>query len=177
MPSFSSYRIAGMINGFFQILFQLILISTGNLSFLNWLTIMPSIWFFDDKFFSSFFTTATLLKVYDVEERRKTNLKSTFQSRLYRGVHVVVALLISYLSYPIVLNLLNSKQVMNTSYEPFRIVNTYGAFGHVTKNRTEASKNGRLQFITSPSKANLIKIFRVVSLLLNKSIDSMFKIM
>jgi len=33
-----------MTNGFFQFLFQLILISTGNLSFLNWLTILPSIW-------------------------------------------------------------------------------------------------------------------------------------
>ena len=31
---------------------------------------------------------------------------------------------------------------MNTSYEPFRIVNTYGAFGSVTKNRTEVVLEG-----------------------------------
>jgi hypothetical protein len=30
---------------------------------------------------------------------------------------------------PVVLNLLSPKQTMNTSFEPFRIVNTYGAFG------------------------------------------------
>jgi hypothetical protein len=45
------------------------------------------------------------------------------------------------------LNLLVSKifctgQIMNTSYEPFRIVNTYGAFGSVTKNRTEVVLEG-----------------------------------
>ena len=129
-----------MINGFFQILFQLILISTGNLSFLNWLTILPSIWFFDDKFLSTVFTTTTINEVSKIESEKK-NL-SRFKFRLYRGGHVVVGLLISYLSYPIVVNLLSSVQVMNTSYEPFRIVNTYGAFGSVTKNRTEVILEG-----------------------------------
>jgi hypothetical protein len=31
---------------------------------------------------------------------------------------------------------------MNTSYDPLRIVNTYGAFGHVTKERTEVIIQG-----------------------------------
>jgi hypothetical protein len=92
-----------MINGFFQILFQLILISTGNLSFLNWLTILPSLWFFDDKFLANVFTTATVDRAAEAESVR--GVLSGFKQRLYRGLHLVVALLLSYLSFPIVANL------------------------------------------------------------------------
>ena len=48
-----------------------------------------------------------------------------------------VAAVIAMLSAPIVTNLVSSRQIMNTSFEPFRIVNTYGAFGSVTKDRSE----------------------------------------
>lgn len=48
--SASHFRWASMTNGACQIFFQIALILTGNLSFLNWLTIIPSIWFFDDAF-------------------------------------------------------------------------------------------------------------------------------
>ena len=44
-------------------------------------------------------------------------------------VNVSLGVLISFLSVPVVLNLLSSTQVMNTSFDPLRIVNTYGAFG------------------------------------------------
>ena len=114
-------RLAGMLNGFGQILFQLILISTGNLSFLNWLTILPSIWFFDDRFLSIFFSRGTLEKVGKIEEiKSKTGQLTGFLGRLYRGVYVVIAILLTYLSYPIVVNLLSTNQQMNTSNEPFR---------------------------------------------------------
>ena len=42
---------------------------------------------------------------------------------------VGLALLLAYLSIPVVQNLLSSKQMMNTSFDSLRIVNTYGAFG------------------------------------------------
>lgn len=45
--------------------------------------------------------------------------------------------LLAFLSYPVVKNLFNSRQIMNTSFDSFRLVNTYGAFGSVTKTRTE----------------------------------------
>src|SRR4029079_6622434 len=35
------------------------------------------------------------------------------------------------------MNMLSSRQVMNTSFNPLQIVNTYGAFGSVTKERYE----------------------------------------
>ena len=37
---------------------------------------------------------------------------------------------------------MSARQIMNTSFEPFRIVNTYGAFGSVTKTRTEVVFEG-----------------------------------
>lgn len=46
-----------------------------------------------------------------------------------RVVNISLGILIGYLSTPVVLNLLSSRQVMNTSFDPLRIVNTYGAFG------------------------------------------------
>lgn len=46
-----------------------------------------------------------------------------------RVVNVSLGILVAWLSVPVVINLLSSKQVMNTSFNPLRIVNTYGAFG------------------------------------------------
>lgn len=43
--------------------------------------------------------------------------------------------LLARLSVPVVVNLLSPRQAMNTSFDPLRIVNTYGAFGSVTKHR------------------------------------------
>lgn len=40
-----------------------------------------------------------------------------------------LGLLLVYLSIPVVQNLLSSKQMMNTSFDSLRIVNSYGAFG------------------------------------------------
>lgn len=43
-------------------------------------------------------------------------------------------MILGMLSVPVVLNLLSPSQVMNTSFESLRIVNTYGAFGRYTLN-------------------------------------------
>jgi hypothetical protein len=45
-------------------------------------------------------------------------------------------------SAPVVANLLSSRQAMNTSFDAFKIVNTYGAFGSITKERTEVVLQG-----------------------------------
>lgn len=42
------YRMPQLVDGAVQILFQCVLISSGNLAFLNWLTILPAIMSFDD---------------------------------------------------------------------------------------------------------------------------------
>lgn len=46
-----------------------------------------------------------------------------------RAVHLALGVLVAWLSVPVVLNLLSPQQVMNVSFNPLRIVNTYGAFG------------------------------------------------
>ncbi|HEX4086180.1 MAG TPA: lipase maturation factor family protein, partial [Chthoniobacteraceae bacterium] len=49
----------------------------------------------------------------------------------------VVALLIACLSVEPVMNLFSPNQQMNNSFDPFDLVNTYGAFGSVGKVRNE----------------------------------------
>lgn len=44
-------------------------------------------------------------------------------------VNASLLAILAYLSVPVVQNLFSSRQRMNTSFEPLRIVNTYGAFG------------------------------------------------
>jgi hypothetical protein len=52
-------------------------------------------------------------------------------------VAVLLAVLISHESLPVVRNLLSSRQTMNTSFSALKLVNTYGAFGSVTRERNE----------------------------------------
>ena len=138
--TFIPHRTAWIFNGCWQIIFQIILISTGNLSFLNWLTIAPSIWYFDDKVLSSkFFSKSARNEVLQRQREadilmKKKQSETPLTRRIITGA---VGLLLAYLSLPIVVNLASPCQVMNRSFDPLRIVNTYGAFGSVTKERTE----------------------------------------
>lgn len=43
--------------------------------------------------------------------------------------------LVGCLSAPVVANMASKKQSMNRAFEPLRIVNTYGAFGSISKVR------------------------------------------
>ncbi|MBN3301816.1 LMF1 factor, partial [Amia calva] len=136
-----------MTHGVLQILFQVTLIVSGNLSFLNWLTIVPSIACFDDKSLGFLFSSAEgkakqLVTKIQSQEASGQKLDPTLGMLIRRVVNVSMGLLIAYLSVPVVLNLLSSKQIMNTSFNPLRIVNTYGAFGSITKERTEVVFQG-----------------------------------
>lgn len=44
---------------------------SGNLSFLNWLTILPSIFCFDDLFFKGIFPASTVDEIMNLQERDK----------------------------------------------------------------------------------------------------------
>lgn len=50
--------------------------------------------------------------------------------------------LVVALSIRPVLNLVSSRQVMNTTFDPLRLVNTYGAFGSITRIRREVIVEG-----------------------------------
>ncbi|XP_012678682.1 lipase maturation factor 1 [Clupea harengus] len=138
-----------MVNGALQVLFQVVLIVSGNLSFLNWLTIVPSLACFDDAALSFLFgrgqggSRSQVQKIQEEESAGKAP-PPTKGMLVRRVLNVCLGILIGFLSVPVVMNLLSSKQVMNTSFDPLRIVNTYGAFGSITKERTEVILQGSL---------------------------------
>ena len=78
------FRWAAMTNGFAQILFQILLILSGNLSFLNWLTVLPSIWFFDDAVWSRFFSSATAREIRRAGRRSKAPSEACKWQGAYR---------------------------------------------------------------------------------------------
>ncbi|XP_075421898.1 lipase maturation factor 1 isoform X2 [Ascaphus truei] len=136
-----------VVTGVLQVLFQVLLILSGNLSFLNWLTIVPSMAFFDDASLSFLFSSREGSVKRQVSRMQTHKAGGWRPPKHYGGyirqlVHLSLGVLILYLSVPVVQNLLKSKQIMNTSFNPLRIVNTYGAFGSITKERTEVIIQG-----------------------------------
>nr|XP_055195800.1 lipase maturation factor 1 isoform X5 [Nyctereutes procyonoides] len=136
-----------VLHGALQILFQVILIISGNLSFLNWLTMVPSVACFDDATLGFLFPSGSgglkyrVLKMQE-EAARGAPTPLRYGCMVRRAVHLALAALVAWLSVPVVLNLLSPTQIMNTSFNPLRIVNTYGAFGSITKERTEVILQG-----------------------------------
>ena len=130
-------RIARHIAGVVVILFQITLILSGNLSFLNWLTILPALACFDDGFWS------TLLP-RPLVRRAEIAAASAESSRPMGATAWAVTALVALLSIQPVLNMLSPGQIMNTSFDPLDIVNTYGAFGTVGRERTNVVFEGTL---------------------------------
>ncbi|XP_041370268.1 lipase maturation factor 1-like isoform X2 [Gigantopelta aegis] len=133
-----------IVGGVIQSMFQLILITSGNLSFLNWLTILPSLACFDDASYAFLFSNTMMQKVRDLQQEHKPERNTQLRLGCYvrRVFNVSLALGLAYLSIPVIQNLMSSRQAMNTSFDNFRLVNTYGAFGSITKKRTEVIFQG-----------------------------------
>jgi hypothetical protein len=108
----------------------MILIFSGNLSFLNWLTMVPAIMCFDDALICHLFSPSM--------QARAAAASVTSQMSVSRKVisYGFLALILQ-LSIPVVKNMLSKKQIMNCSFDPLRLVNSYGAFGTVSENRDE----------------------------------------
>ncbi len=124
--------------------FQGFLIASGNLSFLNWLTIVPALAYFDDTALLRWFGAprrAALLARFAA--RRPTRL----QTRASQGLAVVVGLL----SVGPVLNIASCDQAMNQSFDPLDLVNTYGAFGNVDRERHEVVLEGTRDLVPDAS--------------------------
>jgi len=114
--------------GVIMVLFQITLIFSGNLSFLNWLTIVPALACFDDSFW------AKLLPKSLVNHAVKAQA-SAEPSKPMQVAGWIVAVLVLFLSIKPVMNLISDTQIMNTSFDPLELVNTYGAFGSIGKER------------------------------------------
>ncbi|MEQ1862982.1 MAG: lipase maturation factor family protein [Chthoniobacteraceae bacterium] len=120
-------RTARHIAGVLLISFQFILILSGNLSFLNWLTIVPFIACFDD---------SLLARVLPFV-RRGADSAPHQGSNASLVPSLCLALIVVFLSLEPVANLFSARQAMNTSFTSLHLVNTYGAFGSVGRERRE----------------------------------------
>jgi hypothetical protein len=128
-PWFAFYpRVARHIAGIIMVSFQFTLILGGNLSFLNWLTIVPALACFDDSFWSKLLPAALIHRANTAAASARPGLA---MQRTAWGVAALVALL----SIQPVFNLISPNQIMNTSFDPLDLVNTYGAFGTVGRER------------------------------------------
>jgi hypothetical protein len=121
-------RLARHVAGVVIVAFQVTLIIGGNLSFLNWVTIVPALACFDDSFWEKILPRALVRRA----ERAAAEAQP---SRPMVVAGWAIASLVAVLSVQPVLNLLSPNQAMNTSFEPFDLVNTYGAFGSVGRER------------------------------------------
>ena len=121
-------RIARHIAGSIIVLFMLSIALSGNLSFLNWLSIVPALACFDDSFWSRVLPPVVTRWADHAKAKQKKNKAGL-------AVSIALTCLVAVLSYAPVLNLLSPNQRMNTSFDPFELVNTYGAFGTVGRDR------------------------------------------
>jgi hypothetical protein len=112
------------------------LVLSGNFSWLNVITIVLAFAAFDD---------AALGRVLPIAR------PALEQSVPLEIVVAIVTLLILGLSYRPTRNLLSSRQLMNSSFDPLHLVNTYGAFGSVTKQRYEVIIEGTVDPDPTPA--------------------------
>lgn len=113
---------------------QLWLVVSGNFAWLNWLAIVLAAAALPDGLWS-------WLLPRPVEEWLVPTKAGGTPYLLVVAV-LLVTLLVVVRSWPVVVNLLSPRQSMNASFDPFRLVNTYGAFGSVTKIRHEVVLEG-----------------------------------
>ncbi|HEY4205903.1 MAG TPA: lipase maturation factor family protein [Puia sp.] len=133
-------RIARHVAGIIMILLQIILVFSGNLSFLNWLTIVPALACFDDGFWSRLLPKALVRRADAAKE----------QADPYRPMEVtawIITAIIGFLSIQPAVNMLSTHQIMNTSFDPLNLVNTYGAFGSVGRERMNVVFEGTMDSV------------------------------
>jgi hypothetical protein len=121
--------------GALLVTFQVLLILSGNLSFLNWLTIAICIACFDDGAWDRLLPARLRARAAALADHVQTTAARRFTER-------ALALAIGVLSVNPVLNMLSPGQVMNATFDPFELVNTYGAFGSIGRERDEIVLQG-----------------------------------
>ncbi|MGW4177276.1 lipase maturation factor family protein [Streptomyces rubiginosohelvolus] len=107
-----------------MVLTQLWLVLSGNFAWLNWLTI------------------ALGLSVIDWTPLAGQPPAQAAPPLWYEVVVIAVTALVLVLSYRPARNLVSRRQAMNRSYDPLHLVNTYGAFGSISRMRLEVVVEG-----------------------------------
>ena len=114
-------RDSRLVCGCVQIFFQVVLIISGNLSFLNWLTIAPAIMYMDDRAWAWLFFKKRRNKAAEaqshfdvlVERAHRWELSPSQSIVIWarRGISIALLFLLAKLSIPVVQNLLSPHQV------------------------------------------------------------------
>jgi len=111
---------------------QFWLVLSGNFSWLNWSAIVLSF---------SAFSNSYLKRIFPFIEVPTSLTICSWQ----QNISIVISILILVLSYKPILNLFSKQQKMNASFDSLHLVNTYGAFGSVTKQRYEIIIEGSIE--------------------------------
>jgi hypothetical protein len=114
--------------GLLTIVFQGLIMASGNLSWLNFLTIVLAIPMIDDRILSAWVPVSP----HAVES----------PGPVYKLAVAAFALVVAWLSIKPVRNMISPDQVMNMNFNPLHLVGTYGAFGSVTRVRKEIIVEG-----------------------------------
>jgi Lipase maturation factor len=114
--------------GLVTIGFQCLIMASGNLSWLNLLTIVLAVPALDDRFL------AAPLRISSTELH-----PPSLSHNLAVGL---LAVIVAVLSIKPVANMLSPRQIMNTTFNPLHLVGTYGAFGGITRARYEVVVEG-----------------------------------
>jgi hypothetical protein len=125
---FAPWRKGRAAAGLVTIYFQFTLILSGNLSWLNYVTIALCIPCFDDAMLSR------VIRVHRAEP--------AYSPVAHRIAVYVLLTAVVFLSIQPTINLFSREQMMNASFEPLHLVNTYGAFGSITRQRFEIIMEG-----------------------------------
>ena len=127
--------------GVLLVAFQVSLILSGNLSFLNWLTLCVCVACFDDSF---------LGRLVPSRWRGRAPSGPPALGAARQRVALVLAVVVTLLSVGPVANMLSRDQAMNFSFDRLHLVNTYGAFGSVGRTRDEVVIQGTLDPTPGP---------------------------
>jgi hypothetical protein len=105
------------------------LLVSGNFSWLNLITIVLACAALDDTMLRAVLPVSPPATLAD-------------PARWQQAAVVAVTLLVAALSWRPARNLVARRQLMNASFDPLRLVNTYGAFGAITRVRREVVLEG-----------------------------------
>jgi hypothetical protein len=124
---FAPYYISG-VAGLITLFFHLWLFASGNFSFLGLLTMVLTL---------STFSDSWLKRLIPI---RSPELAPP--GPLYSSATLGLTVLVGALSFYPIINMMSQNQLMNASFEPLHLVNTYGAFGAITRPRYEVIVEG-----------------------------------
>jgi hypothetical protein len=124
---FAPQPVASMA-GAIVVVTQLWLVASGNFAWLNWLTILLG---------CSVVDVSSASAVFPIPPHAMTSPPTWFA-----GLVIVFAVVTVFLNYWPIRNMISRRQRMNMSFNPYHLVNTYGAFGSIGRIRREVVIEG-----------------------------------